>query len=145
VRLPPEERPLVDPPTAAEVETIIATVPQRWRLALRALAETGMRVGELHALEWGDVDESGLRFRVKAGKSAAARRWVAVPEDVVEAVARRAHARIAPPSGGFSPVSRRTWRRTSWPGLAKPLGSLTGIRTIYDIAMRRCRLPAASR
>jgi integrase len=38
------------------------------------------RVGELHALEWGDVDETGARFRVKAGKTAAARRWVAVPE-----------------------------------------------------------------
>jgi integrase len=72
-------RTLVDPPRASEVETIIATVPKRWRLPLRVLAETGMRVGELHALEWGDVDETESRFRVKAGKTAAARRWFPCP------------------------------------------------------------------
>lgn len=38
-----------------------------------------MRVGELAALAWGDVDEAGCRFRVKQGKTASARRWVAVP------------------------------------------------------------------
>ena len=46
-----------------------------------------MRVGELAALAWGDVDEAGSRFRVKAGKTAAARRWVAVPEWVMAEVA----------------------------------------------------------
>jgi integrase len=80
VRLPRVERTVVDPPTGDEVETIIATVPSRWRLPLRTLEQTGVRVGELHALEWGDVDETGSRFRVKAGKTAAARRWVQVPE-----------------------------------------------------------------
>jgi integrase len=50
------------------------------RLVLRTLAETGMRVGELHSLEWQDVEESRSRFRIRSGKTAAARRWVAVPE-----------------------------------------------------------------
>ncbi len=49
--------------------------------------QTGMRVGELHALEWGDVDEAGSRFRVKAGKTAAARRWVALPDDLMADIA----------------------------------------------------------
>jgi integrase len=80
VRLPREERGVVDPPSAQDVDTIIATVPPRWRLPLRVLEQTGMRVGELGALAWGDVDEQGSRFWVKAGKTAAARRWVAVPE-----------------------------------------------------------------
>ena len=79
VRLPRAEQTVIDPPTAADVETIIATVPKRWRLALRTLAETGMRVGEAHDLEWGDVDEAGCRVRIKAGKTHAARRWVSVP------------------------------------------------------------------
>ena len=87
VRLPREDRTLIDPPNARELETIIAIVPERWRLALRTLAETGMRVGELHALEWGDVDEAGSRFRVKAGKTAAARRWVALPDDLMADIA----------------------------------------------------------
>jgi integrase len=88
VRLPREEHVPVDPPSAADVDTIIANVPARWRLPLRVLAETGMRVGELHALGWGDVDEAGLRFRVKHGKTAAARRWVAVGEPLMAEVAR---------------------------------------------------------
>jgi integrase len=80
VKLPREERTIVDPPSAQDVDTIIATVPPRWRLPLRVLEQTGMRVGELHALAWGDVDEQASRFRIKTGKTAAARRWVAVPE-----------------------------------------------------------------
>jgi integrase len=46
-----------------------------------------MRVGELQALAWGDVDESGSRFRIKGGKTAAARRWVAVPERLMAEIA----------------------------------------------------------
>lgn len=80
VKLPREQRPLVDPPTATDVDTIIASVPNRWRIALRTLEQTGMRVGEAHALAWGDVDEQGNRFRIKHGKTASARRWVAVPD-----------------------------------------------------------------
>jgi integrase len=79
VRLPRQERVVVEPPSAQDVDTIIATVAKRWRLPLRTLEQTGMRVGELQTLTWGDVDEQESRFRVKAGKTAAARRWVAVP------------------------------------------------------------------
>jgi integrase len=83
VRLPREERVQVEPPSAASVEVIIAHTAPRHRLALRTLAETGMRVGELCALAWGDVDQAGSRFRVKAGKTAAARRWVLVPNELM--------------------------------------------------------------
>lgn len=107
VRLPREEYAVVDPPTANDVDTIIATVPKRWRLPLRTLEQTGMRVGELQVLEWGDVDEAGSRFRVKRGKTAAARRWVAVPEWLIREIAatcpredRTAERRLFP---GFTP------------------------------------------
>lgn len=107
IRLPREERTIVDPPTSADVDRIIGTVPKRWRLALRALEQTGMRVGELQTLSWGDVDEAASRFRVKSGKTAAARRWVAVPEWVMEEIAstcpredRTAERRLFP---GFTP------------------------------------------
>jgi integrase len=107
VRLPREERAVVDPPSAADVETIIATIPKRWRLPLRVLAETGMRVGEAHDLEWGDVDETGNRFRIRKGKTAAARRWVAMPEALMREIAdtcpredRTAERRVFP---GFTP------------------------------------------
>jgi integrase len=78
-RLPREEHVPVDPPSAADVDTIIGRSPKRWRLPLRTLEQTGMRVGELQRLEWGDCDEDGMRFRIKVGKTGAARRWVAVP------------------------------------------------------------------
>jgi integrase len=80
VKLPREESSVVDPPSAQDVDTIIENTPRRWRLPLRVLEQTGMRVGELGALEWRDVDLTGLRFRVRNGKTTTARRWVAVPE-----------------------------------------------------------------
>lgn len=69
------------------MQTIIDTVPYRWRLPLRVLEQSGLRVGELQTLAWGDVDETGCRFRVKAGKTAAARRWVAIPDWLMGEVA----------------------------------------------------------
>jgi integrase len=107
VKLPREERSVVEPPGEKDVATILATVPPRWRLPLRVLAETGMRVGEAHALEWRDVDLASSRFRIRSGKTKAARRWVTVPEAVMEAVAepcppddRTAERRLFP---GFTP------------------------------------------
>jgi integrase len=41
VRLPREEQAIPDPPSAADVETIIATVNKRRRLPLRMLEQTG--------------------------------------------------------------------------------------------------------
>jgi integrase len=80
VKLPRIERTVLDPPSESEVAAIIANAPPRWRLALRVLEQTGMRAGELSKLEWADVDEANSRFRIRGGKTAAARRWVAVPE-----------------------------------------------------------------
>jgi integrase len=83
VKLPRPAEALVDPPSETAVAAIIANVPPRWRLALRVLEQTGMRVGELGKLEWGDVDVAASRFRVRSGKTRAARRWVTVPEWVM--------------------------------------------------------------
>jgi integrase len=79
VELPRERTTVVEPPSAEEVDTIIRLASPRWRLGLRVLEQTGMRVGEVADLAWAYVDETRSRFRVKTGKTAAARRWVAVP------------------------------------------------------------------
>jgi integrase len=45
-----------------------------------------MRVGELVGLEWGDVDRAEMRLRIRNGKTNAARRWVPVPEWLMEEI-----------------------------------------------------------
>jgi integrase len=106
VKLPRPEETVPNPPTAAEVETIIENAPKRWRLAIRVLGQTGMRVGELARLEWGDVDRSEVRLRIRTGKTSAARRWVRVPEWLMEQIEatcppddRTATRRIFPGAG----------------------------------------------
>jgi GAF domain-containing protein len=74
VKLPKVEKKIVVPPSGEQVEAILAHVPERRRLPLRVLEQTGMRVGELHELEWQDVEVVGSRFRLRKGKTAAARR-----------------------------------------------------------------------
>ena len=80
VKMPRNEKTVLEPPSANEVAAIIRNAPPKWRLALRVLEQTGMRAGELSKLKWQDVDEANSRFRIRGGKTSAARRWVAVPE-----------------------------------------------------------------
>lgn len=87
VRLPRRERRTVEPPSATAVAQILSYVPARWRLPFRTLEQTGMRITELIELEWRDVDVQGSRFRVRNGKTARARRWVEVPEWLMQEIA----------------------------------------------------------
>jgi integrase len=58
-----------------------------YRLPLLVLDATGMRVGELEALGWGDVDEPRGRWRVSQALAKTGRaRWVQPPEEIFEAV-----------------------------------------------------------
>ena len=87
VKLPKIETSVVEPPTAAQVVTRSSLdSPPRWRLPLRVLEQTGMRVGELRDLEWRDVDLAESRFRIRQGKTATARRWVNVPEWPIDGI-----------------------------------------------------------
>jgi integrase len=124
VRLPREEHSEIEPPSAATVALIVTHSPPRWRLALQTLAETGLRVGELYSLECRDVDEHGSRFRIRSGKTAAARRWVAVPEDLMAEIGRSI------------PPDDRTPERRVFPG-ATP-------STIKNIMRRACQAAGLS-
>jgi integrase len=80
VRLPRENRGEIQPPSAHHVEAVHRLLAPAYRLPLLVLDATGMRIGELEALTWGDVDEPRGRWRVsrrvaKTGQG----RWVHVP------------------------------------------------------------------
>jgi integrase len=88
VRLPREERPEIQPPTAVHVEAVHRLLPTAYRLPLLVLDATGMRVGELEQLTWGDVDEQRGRWRVsRTVAKTRYGRWVSVPPVLFEAVA----------------------------------------------------------
>ena len=87
VKLPRGERREVNPPTAEHVEAVVRLLPPRYRLPALVLDATGMRVGELEQLTWGDVDEPRGRWRVSAAVSkTGAARWVTPPPVLFEAV-----------------------------------------------------------
>jgi integrase len=87
VKLPREERRELSPPSRAHVLAVHGLLPGTYRLPLLVLDATGMHVGELEALVWGDVDERRGRWRVRAGvaKTGAAR-WVEPPPAIFAAV-----------------------------------------------------------
>jgi integrase len=116
VKLPRVERTVLEPPSESEVAAIIANAPPKWRLTLRFLEQTGMRAGELSKLEWQDVDAANSRFRIRGGKTASARRWVAVPEWVMDDVLETC------------PPDDRTPERRVFPGAT---------RQVLGMAMRR--------
>jgi integrase len=87
VKLPRQERAEISPPTAAHVDAVHRLLAPAYRLPLLVLDATGMRVGELEALTWGDVDEPRGRWRVsRAVAKTRYGRWVAVPTVLFEAV-----------------------------------------------------------
>jgi integrase len=87
VKMPREERSKLNPPTAHHVEAVVRLLPSRYRLPLLLLDATGMRIGELEHLTWGDVDEPRQRWRVSGAVAKTGRaRWVPVPAELFQAV-----------------------------------------------------------
>jgi integrase len=87
VRLPREQRPEIQPPTATHVEAVYHLVAPAYRLPLLVLDGAGMRVGELEQLTWGDVDEQRGRWRVsRTVAKTRYGRWISVPQVLFKAV-----------------------------------------------------------
>ena len=86
VKLPRETKLELQPPDATHVLAVHRLLPQRYRLPLLVLDATGMRVGELEALTWGDIDESRQRWRVSQAVAKTGRaRWITVHEALFKA------------------------------------------------------------
>jgi integrase len=87
VKLPKQKRVEVQPPSGEHVLAVHHVLPARYRLPLLVLDATGMRLGELEGLNWGDVDEPRGRWRVSAKVSKTdTARWVKVVPEVFDAV-----------------------------------------------------------
>jgi integrase len=87
VKLPREAREEPKPPSADQVVATHRLLARQYRLPLLVLDATGMRVGELEAVTWGDVDEARSRWRVSQAIAKTGRaRWVTVPEPLFSAV-----------------------------------------------------------
>jgi integrase len=66
---------------------LLLSVKSKYRLLLMTAIFTGLRKGELLALEWSDVDLSEGLVRVREGKTEAASRSVVMPDFLVKALA----------------------------------------------------------
>jgi integrase len=113
VKLPREEKRELTPPTARDVLAVHGLLPPRYRLPLLVLDATGMRVGELETLAWGDVDERRRRWRIRSSETKTrAARWVSPPPNVFAAVAalcpRDDRVPDRPVFGGFGSDRFRT-------------------------------------
>jgi integrase len=80
VKLPRVVRDEPAPPDASHVVAMLSRMTTRWRLAFVTIDQTGMRVGEMASVTWGDVDVDGSRFRMRARETKSRRaKWVPVP------------------------------------------------------------------
>ncbi len=70
------------PATADDVAALLAASTGRWRVMFAVLAYTGMRSGEVLALEWRDYD--GETLRVREGKTERSRRAIPVAPPLKE-------------------------------------------------------------
>jgi integrase len=87
IRLPRGDHAEIVPPIAEHVLAVHRLLPARYRLPLVVLDATGMRLGEIAGLTWGDLDEQRGRWRVSANVSKTKTgRWGNVPPPVFQAV-----------------------------------------------------------
>lgn len=117
IRLPRVVKADVNPPSNDHFLKILGNVPGKYVLPLELAEQTGMRVGEIATLAWGDVDEAGCRIRLSADDTKTRRaRWVQVPDWLMGEIAltvaredRTAERRVFPtftPSGVLQAMRR---------------------------------------
>lgn len=98
VRVPKVDREEVNPPSAREVEVMLDQLrrqartrsTRRYALVCEVLVATGLRIGELQQVSWGDVDFTGGRLRVARDKTKGGthgRRFVPLPGRLVASLA----------------------------------------------------------
>lgn len=118
---------VISPYTAAERETLLAACRDDERPMVRFWFETGLRPGELQALQWDGIDfsrriasitQNQVAGVIKAPKTAAGRREVDLSHDAIAALQTARANRCE--SGS---TQRRASRGRTMPSCARPCGS----------------------
>ena len=146
VRLPREERPEISSPTRENVLAVHRLLTPGQRLPLVVLDPTGMHVGELERLTWGDVDEPRGRWRVSQVVAKTRRgRWVNVPPVVFGAVLELVRATIGHQPVACSRASAPTGSAPRSAARASPPACRCSRRTICGTGVSRSCTSSASR
>lgn len=148
VRMPRAPRVEANPPNYAHWQLIVDGVSAAVRLPLRVLEGTGLRVGELQRLAWGDIDFRQGRLFVRGGKTRAARRWVPIPggllvdlDRLVPREDRDPTARVFP---GLVPGTLRMAMRRACSAAGIPLYSPHDLRHRYVTLLVRRGMDVAA-
>jgi integrase len=130
LRLPRAKAEEANPPSLEHVRVLVETLPARYRLPVRGLEATGLRLGELAGLTWGDLDFRASRLRVARNRTkggTAGRRWVPIPITLLAEIA------------DLVPAEDRDLSAPLFPDL-----SHTGLRNAMTRACRFAGIPAYS-
>lgn len=87
VKLPRQTREELRPPTGEEFRTIAAGVLPKYRLFIRILEATALRISELSELTWGDVNFADAKLRISITRTkggTAGQRWARVPGPLMD-------------------------------------------------------------
>ncbi|WP_217913789.1 tyrosine-type recombinase/integrase [Miltoncostaea marina] len=119
-----------------ELASLIEQTPERWRLLVRFLAQTGLRVGELIALRWEDVDLETRRVNVRrrlyrgrldVPKSAYGVRQVPISTRLVQDLMRHRGGAAGEDSVFFGPKGRPLRSEFVLRSIVKPAAARAGV------------------
>jgi integrase len=115
----------------------VRLLPSRYRLPALVLDACGMRIGELEALRWEDVDEPRGRWRIATSKTGRPR-WATPPVTIFAAVMALVAREDRVPDW---PVFQGLWRRPLPPGATASLhGGRVPSFSPHDLRHRRVTL-----
>jgi integrase len=146
VKKPKQVREEPNPPTAEQVEQVLAAIGAKWQLLFVTIEQGALRLGEAVSLRWQDVDAANLRLRLP--RSATKRdkaRWVYLPEWLVEAIEQTCPLEDRVPERRVFPgiTEASAYQRSREP--ASRRASRISTRTTSGTAGSRCGTSPASR
>jgi integrase len=122
--------------SGAELSALIEATPERWRLLVRFVAATGLRIGEVVALRWEHMDLDRSRVLVRE------RRY----RETVDAPKSRYGRRDVPLGRGLAAELRRHRLASPHPRETDPVfATLRGTPHRPENLLRRVLKPAAER